>query len=111
MPTEAPLPVPSIGRIVRYRLNAAQAEQINRRRKDAREKMPLHGFFKTGAQVHVGNDVKAEDEFPMIITRVWGSGPDSYVNGQLFLDGNDLFWVTSVKVGEGSGTFSWPTRS
>lgn len=111
MPTEAPLPVPSIGRIVHYRLRASDAEAINRRRKDAREKMPLHGFFKTGAQVHVGNDVAAEETYPMMITRVWGSGPDAMVNGQVHLDGNDLFWVTSVKVGEGSGTFSWPGRS
>jgi hypothetical protein len=47
----------------------------------------------------------------MIIVAVHGTTPDALVNGQVFLDGNDTFWATSVGVGEGHGTFSWPTRS
>jgi hypothetical protein len=47
----------------------------------------------------------------MLITRAWGDQPDSLVNGQVFLDGGDCLWVTSVKVGEGPRTFAWPTRA
>lgn len=45
------------------------------------------------------------DKYPMMITRVWGdpepgkpssATPDTQVNGQVFLDGNDTIWVTSV---------------
>ncbi|MBK9029316.1 MAG: hypothetical protein IPN98_16545 [Propionivibrio sp.] len=50
----------------------------------------------------------------MLITRVWDYGtpnPDAMVNGQVFLDGNDCLWVTSVKVGEGPRTFAWQGRA
>lgn len=102
--------IPSIGRVVHYRLRFDQAEQINRRRKDARDKLDWHRALKTGAQVHVGNEVAEGDTFPLVITRVWGDQPNSCVNGQVLLDGNDLFWATSVQAGEGPGSFSWPTR-
>lgn len=103
--------IPSIGRIVHYRLSSQDATAINSRRKDAREKMPWHHAIKSGAQVHIGNEVKEGDVFPMIITRVWGPSETSAVNGQVFLDGNDLFWVTSTSVGERNGSFAWPTIS
>lgn len=99
---------PSIGRIVHYTLSKSDAEQINRRRDDAKEKMDWHRLLKTGAQVHVGNVVKEGDVYPMIITRVWGPDETSAVNGTVFLDGNDSFWATSVSVGEGPRTWAWP---
>lgn len=102
--------VPTIGRIVHYRLSQEDAEQINRRRADANDQMGWHREHKTGAQVHVGNSVAAGDAFPMVITRVWGPTETSAVNGQVMLDGNDLFWATSVTVGDGPRSFSWPTR-
>lgn len=115
---------PTIGRIVHYRLSAQDAEQIMRRRTTGAsiaERMrvqvsqvetatPILGW-PTGAQAHIGNDVKEGDTFPMQIVRVWGDTPTCAVNGQVFLDGNDVFWATSVSVGEGSHTFSWPTRA
>ena len=102
---------PAIGRIVHYRLRDNDATAINRRRTDARAKMDWHRENKTGSQVHVGNDVSAGEVYPMIITKVWGSEAHSAVNGQVLLDGNDLYWATSVCVGEGPGTFAWPVRA
>lgn len=117
--------IPSIGRIVHYRLNGDDAAQINRRRtrgdsialrmktfaKSAEGGPEVVYGWPEGAQAHIGNGVKEGDIFPMLITKVWGDGPSSAVNGQVFLDGNDVLWATSVCVGEGPRTFSWPTRS
>lgn len=117
--------IPTIGRIVHYRLSADDATQINRRRTTGariaermqnaippdvgRNTEPIFGW-PAGAQAHIGNEVKEGDTFPMMITRVWGDTPESAVNGQVFLDGTDVFWATSVSVGEGPRTFSWPSR-
>jgi hypothetical protein len=107
--------IPSIGRIVQYSLDVSDAEQIMRRRTvggsiAARmaQKPPM---WPAGAQAHIGNMVAEGDIFPMLIIRVWGPNEDGLVNGQVFLDGNDVFWAMSVKVGEGPGTFSWPART
>ena len=116
--------IPTIGRIVHYRLDANDAEQINRRRTTGHsisERMkiqvsemecvtPILGW-PTGAQAHIGNEAHEGDVHPMIITKTWGDTPTSAVNGQVMLDGNDVLWATSVSVGEGPHSFSWPTRS
>ena len=110
--------VPSIGRIVHYRLSAQDAEQILRRRTTGAsiaERMkygddPQLKAWPAGAQAHIGNDVKEGDVFPMMITRTWGDTASAAVNGQVFLDSNDVFWATSRTVGDQPGTFSWPTR-
>lgn len=102
--------IPSPGRIVRYQLSAADAEAINKRRADAQACMNMHRAHSTGVQVHVGNPVEAGQVYPLFITRAWGSEPDSAVNGQVFLDGNDVFWAMSVRVGDGPGHFTWPSR-
>lgn len=106
--------IPTIGRIVQYRLSDQDAAQINRRRTDggsiALRMKAEPAEWPAGAQAHIGNGVEEGDTYPMLITRVWGSTPESAVNGQCFLDGNDVLWVTSVCVGEGPRTFSWPTR-
>ena len=101
--------IPSIGRIVHYRLSADDAAQIMRRRTTGNsiaDRMRL-----AGAQAYIGNDVEEGDTFPMLIVRVWGQSAESAVNGQVFLDGNDWFWATSRTVGDQSGTFSWPVRA
>ena len=105
---------PSVGRIVHYRLSADDAAQINRRRTTGasiaeRMKGPVP-TWPAGAQAHIGNEAHEGDVFPMVIVRVWGDQSSSAVNGQLFIDGNDVFWVTSVAVGDGPRTFSWPPR-
>ena len=103
---------PSTGRIVHYHLSADDAEDINRRRTPSptiKTRM-ADGSWPSGAQAHFGNEAKEGDVYPMLIVRVWGDEPMSLVNGQVFLDGNDVLWVTSTQVGEGPSTFSWPTR-
>lgn len=107
--------IPTIGRIVQYRLSEQDAAQINRRRTDGgsiAQRMKAQPVeWPAGAQAHIGNGVAEGDTFPMLITRVWGSNPEAAVNGQVFLDGNDVLWATSVCVGDGPRTFSWPSRS
>ena len=90
--------VPSIGRIVHYRLSAQDAKAINACRLNS---------LNTKLS---GNPVCEGDTYPMIIVRVWGDKHNSAVNGQVMLDGNDLFWATSVLVGDGPRSFSWPPR-
>lgn len=116
--------IPSIGRIVHYRLSAQDVEQIMRRRttgKSIADRMnastaaveggaPAIVAWPAGAQAHIGNDVKEGDVFPMMITRTWGESSGSAVNGQVFLDSNDVFWARSRTVGDQPGTFSWPMR-
>lgn len=104
--------VPTIGRIVHYRLSAQDAEQIMRRRTSGKaiaDRIP-EGRWPVGAQAHIGNSVEEGDVFPMLISRIWGDTPESAVNGQVFLDGNDVLWVTSTTFGDGPSRFSWPTR-
>lgn len=103
-------PVPSIGRIVRYRLTETDAVKINKRREDASRHMLEHRSRSDGSQVHVGNVVAPRQEVAMVIVAVHGNTPDSLVNGKCLLDGTDDYWAISVKVGEGPGTWSWPTR-
>jgi hypothetical protein len=99
---------PSIGRIVHYTLTDHDAEQVNRRRDDA-TRSQIAGQ-NSGAMVHYGNGVRGGEVYPLVITRVWGTGPGAAVNGQVLLDGNDTLWVTSVTEGEGARFFQWPTR-
>lgn len=116
--------IPTVGRIVHYRLSAQDAEQVMRRRTNgksiadrlkssvssATEEDGVIYAWPAGAQAHIGNDVKEGDSFPMLIVRCWGDTASSCVNGQVFLDGNDVLWATSVSVGEGPHTWSWPVR-
>ena len=86
---------PALGNLVHYCLSVTDALNVNQRRR------------QDGTEA-TGNIVKDGDLFPMMVTRVWGKQPESCVNGQVFLDGNDTLWVTSVRVGDGRGTFRWP---
>lgn len=90
--------IPTLNRFVLYTLTAHDADNVNHVRTHARER------------IHEGNRAQAGQAFPMLIVRVWGDAEDSAVNGQVFLDGNDVLWKTSVSVGEGEGYFAWPVR-
>lgn len=109
------MPSVSIGRIVHYVLTAEDAERINRRRTTSRaiaERIEA-GQWPLGAQAHIGNPPYAGQELPMIVAVVWPNeyGPNYHgVNGQVTLDGNDAYWVTSAKEGAGPGTWHWPER-
>jgi hypothetical protein len=105
------LMIPSIGRIVHYTLTEQDAEQINRRRADAQAQIGWHREHKTGAVVHIGNSVAEGDVYPLLITRTWGDQEDSAVNGQVFLDGSDTLWVTSVTQGTGARQWVEPPRA
>lgn len=98
--------VPTIGRIVHYTLTEWDADQVNRRRDDWKDDQ-AENATAVGFQAHVGNRAEAGQTYPMLIVRVWGDTPESSVNGQVFLDGNDVLWVTSCSVGEGPGYFAW----
>lgn len=100
--------VPSIGRIVFYKLTEHDADAINRRRSDAEANRALIATDALGYVAHVGNAVAEGDVFPMTIVRVWGDQPTSAVNGQVTLDGNDTFWATSRVQGDGEGKWAWP---
>lgn len=106
--------IPTIGRIVHYRVTAEDAEQINRRRTTGPEIASRIAAtpreWPPGAQAHIGNRVEEGVTFPAMIVRTWGSDETSAVQLQVFLDGDDTFWATSVVVGEGPRTFSWPPR-
>jgi hypothetical protein len=105
--------IPSVGRIVHMKLSAQCATEVNRRRADAREKAADvragRVTMQHGEQIHIGNEASEGDEYPMLIVRVWASPPDSpateatTVNGQIFLDGNDVLWATSVAQGDQNG--------
>ena len=102
-----------IGRIVHYTLGEEDAQQINRRRTTSESiSVRMHHLpmpaWPTGAQAHIGNEVKAGDIFPMMVTKVWQQG---YVNGQVLLDGTDCFWATSVTEGIAGHNWSWPLRT
>ena len=96
------------GRIVHYVTSEQDEEQVNRRRTDPHtiiQRME-NGSWHEGAQAHIGNPASYMDHLPMVITRVW----DYYsgvINGQVFLDGNDTLWVTSVPYSEGKLPRTW----
>lgn len=104
--------IPTVGRIVHYTLTEGDVKEIERRRADARGS--AISADHTGAQVHVGNPTSPGDVFPMLITRVWASPEqvteNTAIQGQVFLDGNDVLWVTSVQQGDGERQWHEPPR-
>lgn len=83
-----------------YTLSSENAHNINKRRIQARDRVDIKGGEIPAWH---GNAVQEGDVYPMLITRLWTESPkeDSPVQGQVFLDGNDSLWVTSVLQGEG----------
>lgn len=108
----APVQLPSIGRIVHYQLSADDAQQINRRRttgKSIAERMRAQPvpLWPTGTQAHIGNEVHEGGVYPMLIVAIWSA---DCVNGQVFLDGNDVYWALSRGQGQQPGQWIWPPR-
>lgn len=100
---------PSVGRIVHYKLSDANVELLRKIRKMS-DSVP----HQPGVQAHAGNTPQHGDILPMMIVRVrpdeGGPGIPG-VNGQVFLDGNDVLWVTSVHEGPERGQWQWPPRT
>ena len=123
------LQVPSIGRIVHYRLSKEDAEKVNRRRHDAIRNMANIVANKTGYIAHFGDRCTEGQIVSMTITALRYEAtvpardlrrpnvievPDEalveFVNGQCTLDGNDSLWVEHVEEGDGPGQWCWPPR-
>lgn len=100
--------VPSVGRIVHYRLTEIDAASITKRRA-----VLLDAVQQTGTVVEAGNAVREGDVYPLVITRVWADNPTegTAVNGQVLLDGNDTLWVTSRIQGDDLGRWSDPREA
>lgn len=105
--------IPSLGRIVHYRLSEEDATAVNRRRHDARMHLPEHRDGATGVQIHVGNPVSAGEVYAAVIVTQWGGEsptPNTSVNLKVLLDGTDDLWVTSASQGVGQRQWSEPPR-
>lgn len=102
--------IPSVGRIVHYQMSEHDVTQIEKRRADARASQ-ISGT-NSGAQVHVGNPTRSGLVYPLLITRIFDLEPneESVVNGQVFLDGNDVLWVSSARQGHDDGQWHEPVR-
>lgn len=102
---------PTIGRLVQYTLTAVDAERVNRRRTDGQSIIARmkDDRWPEGAQAHVGNAARGGDIIPCLVVRVW---PGERVNGQAFLDGNDVLWVNSADPSNvpQPGCWHWPER-
>jgi hypothetical protein len=92
------------GRIVHYVLTQIDADAINDYRDsyNSRDRDSLPAC----CQQHIGNPVRKGDHCPMMVVRVWDQQGGT-VNGQVFLDGNDSYWVTSVYFDDEKTTGTW----
>lgn len=90
-----PPAAPATGNSVLYRLSADDVRAIARERDDA------------GIR---GIPVKATEQYPAVIVRVWGDSPQAACSLQVHLDGPDLYWATSRHLGDQNGNWSWPPR-
>jgi hypothetical protein len=95
--------IPTPGRIVHVFMSEELARRVNRGRTDA------------GHATKTGNTAREGDVLPMVIVRVQSDTPEAMVNGQVFLDGNDTLWATSIRRNESPagtprepGTWDWP---
>lgn len=100
--------IPTIGRIVFYRMAPWVAAEINARRKRQFSKSHDPAAPAGYERLSRGNGVGPGQLYPAMIVAVWGDTPDSAVNLQVFLDGNDTEWVTSVCVGTRDHSYEWP---
>lgn len=89
-------PLPSLGRIVHYVLNADDVAAIDRH-------MPI----VVDGQRQERNPVNAGELYPAMVVKVFGQ---PYTNLQVFLDGAVTYWACSRVEGDQPGTWSWPAR-
>jgi hypothetical protein len=108
---------PTVGRIVHYKLTEHDAAAINKRRSDFQAfRSDFSGPSDPGDAgadghvAHIGNHVRAGEVYAATIVRIWGETPQSAVNLQVHMDGNDTFWATSRNFGLEDGEWSWPPR-
>lgn len=83
------------GRIVYFVLDEMHARSINGRYADAHSPAGVDATVKkSGVQIHVGNRVHAGDICPAMVTAVHTD--TGLCNLKVMLDGNDIYWATSV---------------
>ena len=87
--------IPTIGRIVHYKISEGDAQSIGALR---------------GRAASAGNPIAAGDVYPAMIVRAWGKTAESCVQLQVFLDGPDTYWATSRNQGTELGQWSEPAR-
>jgi hypothetical protein len=80
--------IPTVGRIVLYKLDESDCNVIKHRRGAAQGNVP-----------HAG------EVYPAVVVRSWG-GPS--VNLQVLLDGPDSYWAVSRKEGAEEAQWAWP---
>ena len=93
------------GRIAHYVLTESDVQIIKERRSHA-DNIPIQDKLK-GVQYFQGNSVEVGQPCPMMIVKVWS--PSGTINGKVFLDGADDYWVTSRQFSEEPkpGTWHW----
>lgn len=108
LPQKRVNPVPSVGRVILYTLDAQDVEQINRRRTTGFDiaQRAADGRWPAGAQAHIGNLARVGDVLPGMVIQVWGP---SVVNAKIELDGTDQLWKTSIDVADEPtpGRYHW----
>lgn len=105
---EKPRAVPTIGRVVHYRLTDEEAAKINRWRDQNKTN---RGAIHAGSVGHVGNECSEGQAFAADVVSITEFPLRAAINLQVKLDGNDTFWKRDADEGEGPGTWSWPPRS
>ena len=89
--------IPSLGRIVHYRLSAGDVAEIDRMspQRDADGR-------------YLRNPAREGDVYPAQVTAVFGTGGTANLVVQL--DGPAQHWATSRQPGDGDGQWFWPPR-
>jgi len=91
---------PALGAIVEYELTADDAKDITARRRTSSGKEARMAF--PHARGFSGSDVTEGDIFPLIVTKVIDEANGIY-SGQVFLDGDDTYWVQSIGADAATG--------
>jgi hypothetical protein len=86
------MPLPTMGRIVMYRLTDDDARRIQQQR----------SHDSTAA-----NLARSGSTYPAIVVAAFG---DEALNLKVLLDGPDNYWATSRHEGDEPGTWAWPQR-
>jgi hypothetical protein len=87
------MPLPTIGRIVLYKLTENDARRIQQQR----------SHDGTTANMAGAGHVR-----PAVVVSAFG---DEALNLQVLLDGPDSYWATSRHEGDEPGTWAWPPRA
>ncbi len=98
---------PQIGSIFNYILNEQDVKKINNKRKVALKIADLVLVsYSDNTQLVIDDPVCPGDVLPMIVVRKLETTDHSVVNGLVFLDGGDTYWVKAVSMGNQPGNYN-----